>query len=125
LIYKSLINLKCCNKKYSDKYGDTWKNAVLSRVGVKFINLLLYQIHFTGSGQILATLSSFFWLALLARGFSIKILQFGFKKFSLIMTSSKSSFNELGTNDKKYSDKDGDTWNNAVFSRIGTNFINL
>jgi hypothetical protein len=68
------------DKKYSDKDRDTWKNAVLSRVGIKFINLLLYQIHFTSSGQILAMLSSFFQLPLPVRGFSIMILQFGFKK---------------------------------------------
>ncbi len=56
------------------------ENAVLSRVGAEFINFFLRQIHFASSGQILATLSSFFQLPLPARGFSIMILQFGFKK---------------------------------------------
>ena len=41
------------------------------------------------------------------------------------MTSSKSSFDELGTNDKKYSDKDRNTWTNAVFSRVGAKLIKL
>jgi hypothetical protein len=56
------------------------ENAVLSRVGAEFINLFLCQIHFSSSSQILAVLSSFFQLALLARGFSMRILQFGIKK---------------------------------------------
>ncbi len=37
------------------------------RVGAEFINFFLRQIHFAGSSQILATLSSLFQLDLAAR----------------------------------------------------------